>query len=56
MHNLRERGYTRGIALSGFGMEMDIEESIDAGFRVHLTKPIDVSRLERAIATLLLEI
>jgi PAS domain S-box-containing protein len=38
-----------GIALSGFGMESDIEESLAAGFSRHLTKPIDVSFLRKTI-------
>ena len=39
-----------GIAMSGFGSEEDIRFSREAGFAVHLTKPIDVNRLEAAIA------
>ena len=38
-----------GIALSGYGMEMDIERSRAAGFTVHLTKPLDFAALEAAI-------
>lgn len=37
------------VALSGFGMEDDLRRSHEAGFRVHLTKPIDVSRLEQVL-------
>lgn len=39
----------RGIALSGFGMAEDIQQSREAGFHEHLTKPVDVSALERAM-------
>lgn len=39
-----------GIALSGYGHEQDIRRSLDAGFSAHLTKPIDVQALERALA------
>ncbi len=39
----------KGIALSGFGMERDLQRSLEAGFIEHLTKPVDVSRLEAAI-------
>ena len=39
----------RGIALSGFGMDADIRQSREAGFVTHLTKPIDIERLEAAI-------
>jgi CheY-like chemotaxis protein len=40
----------RGIALSGFGMEEDLVRSREAGFVEHLTKPIDLAQLERALA------
>lgn len=39
----------RGIAMSGFGSEDDVKQSHDAGFEEHLTKPVDVNRLERTI-------
>ena len=42
-----------GIALSGYGMEADIERSHAAGFAVHLTKPLDFAVLETAIETAL---
>ena len=38
-----------GIAMSGFGSEEDVRFSREAGFAVHLTKPIDLARLEAAI-------
>ena len=38
-----------GIALSGFGSAEDIKQSHAAGFALHLTKPVDFRRLERAI-------
>jgi signal transduction histidine kinase len=41
------------IALSGYGMERDIERSLAAGFRQHLTKPLDIEQLLRALETLL---
>ena len=31
-----------GIALTGFGMEGDIRQSHEAGFKHHLVKPIDL--------------
>ncbi|HVS70716.1 MAG TPA: PAS domain-containing protein [Phycisphaerae bacterium] len=37
------------IALSGFGMDADVERSAAAGFRSHLTKPVEPEELERAI-------
>jgi signal transduction histidine kinase len=41
-----------GIAMSGFGSEEDVRFSREAGFAAHLTKPIDVARLEAAIEQL----
>lgn len=41
------------IALSGYGMESDIEKSHEAGFSRHLTKPVDFHQLEEALAALL---
>ncbi len=38
-----------GIALSGYGMEDDLARTREAGFVEHLTKPVNVSALERAI-------
>ena len=38
-----------GIAISGFGMNGDIEKSIDAGFAEHLVKPVKMENLEAAI-------
>ncbi|HEV3121052.1 MAG TPA: ATP-binding protein [Isosphaeraceae bacterium] len=49
MRRLREQGNVKGIALSGFGMEDDIQRSRDAGFAAHLTKPIDARSLDEAI-------
>ncbi|MDZ4289290.1 MAG: response regulator, partial [Prosthecobacter sp.] len=40
----------KGIALTGYGMEKDISRSAEAGFQVHLTKPIRMQSLESAIA------
>jgi CheY-like chemotaxis protein len=49
MTELREKHKLHGIALSGYGMEADIERSHGAGFVAHLTKPIDFAALEKAI-------
>jgi PAS domain S-box-containing protein/excisionase family DNA binding protein len=40
------------IAMTGFGMEQDIRNSEQAGFTMHLTKPVDVNSLEAAIRVL----
>ena len=46
----RTRGDTfHGIALSGFGMETDIERSMEAGFDVHLIKPVNLERLDEIL-------
>jgi len=38
-----------GIALTGYGMEEDVARSRDAGFAVHITKPVNFDRLQEAI-------
>ena len=46
MRGLRQKGSTmRGIALSGFGQDADIQNSLDAGYNAHLTKPININVL-----------
>ncbi|HSP45288.1 MAG TPA: MASE1 domain-containing protein, partial [Chthoniobacterales bacterium] len=39
-----------GIAISGFGMDADINKSLEAGFSEHLVKPVRLEKLEAAIA------
>ena len=41
------------IALSGYGTEQDVRNSHDAGFREHLTKPVDLERLEATVRQVL---
>lgn len=53
MSELRQSKGLLGIALSGFGMETDVDKAHDAGFSEHLTKPINFDRLEQAIRHLL---
>ncbi len=53
MKELRKTNSLRGIALSGFGMENDINQARAAGFSEHLTKPINFDRLDEAIRNLL---
>lgn len=43
-----ELDHTRLIALTGYGQPEDRRRSRDAGFDVHLTKPVDLADLERA--------
>ncbi|MEO7598193.1 MAG: ATP-binding protein [Opitutus sp.] len=49
MRTLRERHGLRGIALSGYGSRTDLDRSTEAGFQVHLTKPVDIQRLQDAL-------
>ena len=41
------------IALSGYGTDADIQRSLDAGFRDHLVKPVNLQLLERCVLSLL---
>ncbi|HEY2342418.1 MAG TPA: ATP-binding protein, partial [Chthoniobacteraceae bacterium] len=50
MHELQARYSLTGIALSGYGMEEDLERSREAGFVSHLVKPVDYAHLRRALA------
>lgn len=54
MHQLGERA-RHGIAMSGYGSEEDIRQSLAAGYDEHLTKPIDLRRLEDAIRRVIAE-
>jgi len=38
-----------GIAISGFGMNGDVQKSLEAGFVEHLVKPVKMENLEAAI-------
>lgn len=53
MRELSRSKGLRGIALTGFGMEHDVNKARAAGFSEHLTKPINFERLEQAIRQLL---
>ncbi|MGA2230589.1 MAG: response regulator [Tepidisphaeraceae bacterium] len=49
MRELKGRYGLKGICLSGFGMDDDIRQSKAAGFAAHVTKPVDLTRLELLI-------
>ncbi len=49
MQRLHEHSAVPGIALSGLGMESDIQRSREAGFAQHLIKPIAIEELQHAI-------
>ena len=38
-----------GVAISGYGMDADLARSSEAGFSSHLTKPISIDSLDRAL-------
>jgi CheY-like chemotaxis protein len=38
------------IALTGWGSHSDRQQAMDAGFDVHLTKPVEAGALQAAIA------
>lgn len=42
----------KGIAMSGYGLDKDIERSREAGFLEHLTKPVDLPQLVMVIEKL----
>ena len=50
---IRKTKTTPAIALTGFGMQQDIERAQEAGFDSHLTKPVNLQKLEVTIRRLL---
>lgn len=38
-----------GVAVTGYGMDEDVRRCLDAGFADHLTKPVNVDRLENVL-------
>jgi signal transduction histidine kinase/GAF domain-containing protein len=52
MRSLLERGPFKGIALTGYGMESDIDSTRAAGFAAHLTKPVSSQDLASVIQRL----
>ena len=53
MEELNAGGALPGIALTGYGMEEDMARSRRSGFQAHLTKPVAVEDLDRALAQVL---
>jgi signal transduction histidine kinase len=53
MRSLHAGNHLRGIALTGYGMSEDIQLSHEAGFAEHLVKPVDLKKLEEAMARVL---
>ena len=52
LKRLRAKRNVPALALSGFGMDEDIDRSQEAGFADHLTKPVCIDRLQAAISEL----
>lgn len=46
----KKRHKLKAIALSGFGMEEDVQRSLAAGFDRHLTKPVDFGELRALLS------
>jgi CheY-like chemotaxis protein len=53
MEEFRKSHAVIGIALTGYGTEQDVNRSHAAGFVTHLTKPVRVESLDRALAAAL---
>jgi CheY-like chemotaxis protein len=49
MRLLSQRYGLRGIALSGYGMEDDLQKSREAGFEKHVTKPVSLQTLQAVL-------
>jgi PAS domain S-box-containing protein len=49
MSELREQFGLKGIALTGYGTEQDVSRAQNSGFVAHLTKPIRIEALEKAL-------
>jgi CheY-like chemotaxis protein len=46
IRNVRETRQTPAIALTGFSMREDVDRAQKAGFDAHLTKPVNLQKLE----------
>lgn len=50
MRELRDQLGIAGVALTGYGMDADVADARQSGFILHLTKPIQIGDLEKALA------
>ena len=46
---------TKGIAVSGYGSQQDVQESLQAGFSEHLVKPVAFDTLREAIRRVIVQ-
>jgi PAS domain S-box-containing protein len=53
---LRDRYSLRGVAVSGYGMDDDIQRSKSAGFDYHVTKPADPAKIDRLLTEVMQQI
>jgi PAS domain S-box-containing protein len=53
IQTVRKSHQTPAIALTGFGMQQDVDRAEQAGFDAHLTKPVNLQKLEATIWKLL---
>jgi PAS domain S-box-containing protein len=53
MEELQKHSRIKGIALTGYGAENDVNRSLAAGFLTHLTKPVRIESLDNALAAAL---
>jgi CheY-like chemotaxis protein len=51
MNELRGQSGLLGIALTGYGMDEDVNRSQASGFSAHLTKPVSMQGLDHALAS-----
>ncbi|HTV40182.1 MAG TPA: PAS domain S-box protein [Candidatus Sulfotelmatobacter sp.] len=56
MEELRKQSQLKGIALTGYGMEHDVNRSYAAGFAAHLTKPVRMESLDEALTVALKDV
>jgi signal transduction histidine kinase len=45
----RARSAAPAVALTGYGMDDDVRRCLEAGFSVHLTKPVSIQQLEQVL-------
>jgi len=49
MRHVRSHSDTPGIAVSGYATQDDVRQSLEAGFAIHLAKPVTLATLESVI-------
>jgi len=49
MQQVAQKYQIPGVALTGYGMEDDLNRSRDVGFAAHVVKPVDIAQLQSVI-------